>query len=202
MLKKIAPILILSTFFASGCAALIYQIVWQRYLFTGLGVDIDSVTLIVSTFMFGIGIGGAIGGWLADRWANKRLVAYAIAEFTLALFGFLSPWIFSWIQSASTSGWSYWSVSVVSVVIIAIPTIVMGITLPLLTMYFDETLDNVGVSVGKLYFFNTLGAAFGAWLTAWVLFMKLGLNESAWTAASINIFCFFCIVFAYFISKK
>lgn len=63
-MKKISSALIALTFFASGCAALVYQIVWQRYLFTGLGVDIDSVTLIVSSFMLGIGIGGALGaGW-------------------------------------------------------------------------------------------------------------------------------------------
>ena len=60
-MKKLSSVLIALTFFASGCAALVYQVVWQRYLFTGLGVDIDSVTLIVSSFMLGIGIGGALG---------------------------------------------------------------------------------------------------------------------------------------------
>ena len=42
-MAKLVLILISATFFASGCAALIYQLVWQRYLFTGLGVDIDEV---------------------------------------------------------------------------------------------------------------------------------------------------------------
>lgn len=193
---KIASSLILITFFSSGCAALIYQIVWQRYLFTGLGVDIDSVTLIVSTFMFGIGIGGAFGGWLADSRAPQRLSMYAKAELALAIIGVASPWIFSHVQSMGASGWSYWAVSALAVFVVLIPTIIMGTTLPLLTMYFDEKLKNVGVSVGMLYFFNTLGAAVGAFLTAHVLFMNWGLNASAWFAALINLGCFGCTLVA------
>jgi MFS family permease len=195
-MKKLTPSLIASTFFASGCAALIYQVVWQRYLFTGLGVDIDSVTLIVSTFMLGIGLGGALGGWSADRWPHSRLRLYALAELALALMGSISPWLFSGIQSLSGQGWSYGGVGLLSVCIVLIPTTIMGTTLPLLTMYFDESLANVGVSVGILYFFNTMGAAFGAWLTAHVLFMDWGLNASAWLAALINLCCFACTLLA------
>lgn len=189
-MKKISSALIALTFFASGCAALVYQIVWQRYLFTGLGVDIDSVTLIVSSFMLGIGIGGALGGWLADRWPRERLRLYALAELGLALIGFVSPWLFAAMQSLSGWGWSYGSVALMTVLVVLVPTTIMGTTLPLLTMYFDESLANVGVSVGMLYFCNTLGAAFGAWLTANILFMHWGLNVSAWTAAAINLCCF------------
>lgn len=190
VVKKISSILIALTFFASGCAALIYQIVWQRYLFTGLGVDIDSVTLIVSSFMLGIGVGGALGGWLADRMPHERLRLYAFAELGLAVIGLASPWLFAALQALSGWGWSYSSVACAAVLLVLLPTTIMGTTLPLLTMYFDESLSNVGVSVGMLYFFNTLGAAFGAWLTANILFMHWGLNASAWTAAAINLGCF------------
>lgn len=201
-MKKLIPTLIAFTFFASGCAALIYQVVWQRYLFTGLGVDIDSVTLIVSTFMLGIGLGGALGGWSADRWPHSRLRLYAWAELALALIGSISPWLFSGIQSLSGQGWSYGGVGLVSVLLVLIPTTIMGTTLPLLTMYFDESLSNVGVSVGILYFFNTMGAAFGAWLTAHILFMSWGLNASAWLAALINVCCFACTLLAASLSGK
>jgi predicted membrane-bound spermidine synthase len=189
-MTRLISFLLLSTFFASGCAALIYQLVWQRYLFTGLGVDIDSVTLIVATFMLGIGIGGALGGWLADRRPHARLKMYAMAELALAVIGLSSPWLFSGVQSMGASGLSYGAVSVVAVVVVLLPTVIMGTTLPLLTLHFDETLANVGVSVGMLYFFNTLGAAFGAWLTANVLFMHWGLDASVWVAAAINLTCF------------
>jgi MFS family permease len=188
--------LLLATFFASGCAALIYQLVWQRYLFTGLGVDIDSVTLIVSSFMLGIGMGGALGGWVADSIPEKRLKVYAIAEFSLALIGFTSPWLFSIIQSLSGGGWTYVEVSFVAVLTVLIPTTIMGMTLPLLTVYFNDTLQNIGASTGTLYLFNTLGAAFGAWIAAEWLFSAWGLDQSAWLAAVLNLGCGTVVVLA------
>ncbi|QNN57031.1 hypothetical protein H9K76_21530 [Diaphorobacter ruginosibacter] len=188
--------LIFVTFFLSGCAALIYQLVWQRYLFTGLGVDIDSVTLIVSSFMLGIGIGGSVGGWLADRFPRKRLVIYAYAELLLSIFGAFSPLIFGGFQILGALGWPYAMVSGAAILLVLLPTVIMGSTLPLLTVYFDDAFENIGVSVGKLYFSNTLGAALGAWLSAWVLFPMWGLNNSAKIAASINILCFVCVLVA------
>jgi xanthine/uracil permease len=49
-------------FFLSGAVALIYQVCWQRLLFAVVGVDIESVTPIVSAFMLGLGLGAALGG--------------------------------------------------------------------------------------------------------------------------------------------
>lgn len=197
--ESIPSLLILITFFMSGCAALIYQVVWQRYLFTALGVDVDSVTLIVSTFMLGIGVGGACGGWIADSFPRARLKVYAFCELMLACVGAASPLLFHGIQDFAATGVSYAGVSILSVALVFLPTFVMGLTLPVLTLYFDESLSNVGVSVGMLYFFNTLGAAFGAWLTANVFFMYLGLNASAWGAAVLNLLCFgivcYCVIF-------
>jgi len=43
-------------FFVSGIPALLYQIVWQRALFTIYGVNIESVTVIVTVFMLGLGL--------------------------------------------------------------------------------------------------------------------------------------------------
>ena len=43
------------SFFISGCSALIYQVCWQRSLYGVIGVDMDSITIIVSVFMLGIG---------------------------------------------------------------------------------------------------------------------------------------------------
>jgi spermidine synthase len=40
-------------FFASGFAALLYQVIWQRLLVFFSGTDVYSVTLIVTTFMAG-----------------------------------------------------------------------------------------------------------------------------------------------------
>lgn len=195
-MSKLISILILTTFFASGCSALVYQLVWQRYLFVSLGVDIDSVTLIVSAFMLGIGIGGALGGWIADERAGLRLRIYGLFELALAVLGFLSPWFFGGVNSLIDYGWSSFAINMVAIFVIIIPTTLMGATLPLLTLYFDETLDNIGVSVGKLYFVNTLGAAAGVWLTSHYLYVEWGLRASVWFAAAVNLLCCMCAVVA------
>ena len=49
--------LICAIFFCSGIPALIYQLVWQRSLFTIYGINIESVTVVVTAFMLGLGIG-------------------------------------------------------------------------------------------------------------------------------------------------
>ena len=194
--------LLLLTFFASGSAALVYQLVWQRYLFNGLGVDIDSVTLIVSTFMLGIGLGGAWGGWLADRYPQRRVQCYAAAELLLCVAGAGSPVLLNCIPDLNGLGWSYWSICVTAMTLLLVPTSIMGATLPLLTMEFDETYANVGVSVGMLYFFNTLGAAFGTLMAGHVLFMYGGLRVSAFSAAATNFLCFFCAVVAAWLQRS
>lgn len=201
-MNRLISILLLLTFFASGSAALVYQLVWQRYLFNGLGVDIDSVTLIVSTFMLGIGLGGAGGGWLADHFPQQRVQWYAAAELLLCVIGASSPWLLGFLPSLNAWGWSYWSISAVSMAVLLVPTSIMGTTLPLLTMEFDETRENVGVSVGVLYFFNTLGAAFGTWIVGAVLFMHYGLRASAFSAAAINLLCCVCAITAYRLQRR
>src|SRR5437588_7600972 len=49
-------------FFASGLSAILYQIVWQRALFSLYGINIQSVTIVVSAFMLGLGLGSLAGG--------------------------------------------------------------------------------------------------------------------------------------------
>lgn len=201
-MNQLISLLLLLTFFASGSAALMYQLVWQRYLFNGLGVDIDSVTLIVSTFMLGIGLGGAGGGWLADRYPRQRVQWYAVAELLLCLIGVSSPWLLGFLPHLNGWGWSYWGISAMAMALLLVPTSIMGTTLPLLTMEFDETRENVGVSVGMLYFSNTLGAAFGTWIVGAVLFMHYGLRASAFSAAAINLLCCICAIVAYWFQGR
>ena len=54
-----------AVFFVSGFPALIYQIVWQRSLFTIYGVDSESIAVVVTAFLLGLGIGSLLGGTLS-----------------------------------------------------------------------------------------------------------------------------------------
>ena len=64
--------LTLGVFFASGFAALLYQVIWQRLLAIFSGADIYSATVIVAAFMGGLGVGHLAGGHVADRGVAAR----------------------------------------------------------------------------------------------------------------------------------
>src|SRR5947208_10944279 len=73
-----------SLFFVSGVPALIYQLVWQRALFRILGVNIESVTVVVTAFMIGLGLGSLAGGWVSRRTTLPLLPLLAIIEALIA----------------------------------------------------------------------------------------------------------------------
>src|SRR5687768_2691085 len=81
------PFWMLGVFLVSGFAALIYQVVWQRALFTIFGVNIESVTLVVTVFMLGLGLGSLAGGALSMRGARSLLLWFSAIELTIAIFG-------------------------------------------------------------------------------------------------------------------
>ena len=77
----------------SGAPALIDQVAWERILALHSGVGAVSVTLIVSAFMAGLGIGGQVGGRISRRLSPRAaLGAFAIVDLSLGAFaGFSGP---------------------------------------------------------------------------------------------------------------
>ncbi|GAB1386463.1 hypothetical protein MASR1M59_16110 [Melaminivora sp.] len=190
--------ILLTSFFLSGSSALIYQVAWQRALYGVIGVDMDSITIIVSVFMLGIGLGGMLGGWLADQAPALRLRWYAGAELSIALYGACSLTLLQWLGEALLAlGGSTGASALACMVFLVPPTTLMGMTLPLLTMVFNERRSSIGVSVGQLYFVNTLGAALGAALVPFVLLPRWALDEVLWFAVAGNVVVAAIAVLAY-----
>ena len=173
-------------FFISGIAALIYQICWQRLLFVAFGVDIESVTIIVSTFMLGLGVGSLIGGELADRFPRHTLTFFSLTELAIGVFGIVSPALIRVVGSVAVHG-SLPAIAAANFLLLLCPTVMMGATLPILVAYVVRLQRSVGVSIGLLYFVNTLGAALGAAATGFITFYYLGLTATIYVAAALNI---------------
>src|SRR5271156_2680578 len=81
-------------FFFSGFPALIYQLTWQRALFRIFGVNIESVTIVVTAFMLGLGLGSLAGGYLSKRRGIPLLPLLAGIELLTGAFGLVSLNIF------------------------------------------------------------------------------------------------------------
>lgn len=173
-------------FFASGISALIYQVSWQRILFASFGTDLESVTIIISSFMLGLGLGALAGGWAGDRWPRLLLILFAAAEAGVGLYGLASSGLLLWASEMTL----YSSPAVIASVnffLVLIPTTLMGATLPILITYLTRIWKHVGRSTGTLYAFNTLGATLGAFLTGFVLFHVFKLNSVIEFAAYLNL---------------
>jgi predicted membrane-bound spermidine synthase len=180
------PLLAVSAaFFLSGAAALAYQIVWQRLLFAAFGVDIESVTVIVSIFMLGLGLGGYAGGMIADRFAGRIAILFCGAELLIGVFGLLSVGLIGWV-AAKTAGASLAMTAIWVFFLLGLPTFLMGATLPMLVSFLARRSGKIGVATGNLYSINTLGAALGALLTGFVLLNIMNLQQVVWLAACAN----------------
>ncbi len=181
-------------FFVSGMAALIYQVVWARQLELIFGSTLFAVSAILSAFMAGLALGSFYLGKLADR-KGKPLTVYICLELGIGIYAILTPYLFKILpllernipQIYSSGGLSFSLVNVVfSFVVLIIPTFLMGGTLPTATRFIVGNYNELGKKIGRLYFINTLGAAFGAFLAGFILIAAMGLVLSTLLAALFN----------------
>src|SRR5438105_11990354 len=172
-------------FFFSGFPALIYQLVWQRTLFRIFGVNIESVTIVVTAFMLGLGLGSLVGGWLSKRRSIALLPLLALIELLTGVFGVVSLAIFDRVGDL-TASWPLPAMAAVNLALVIVPTLLMGATLPVLVGHLVRRSGNVGSSVGLLYYVNTLGAGAACLACTVLLFPFLGLQGAVYVAVSLN----------------
>jgi spermidine synthase len=181
-----------TAFFASGFAALLYQVIWQRLLVLFSGADLYSVTIIVASFLGGMGIGHLVGGHVADRVSPRAsLFCFAGAEFAIAVFGFFSRALYYDFLYTSL-GATQAPASALALLLftsLLIPTFFMGASLPLLSRALASRLERAASVIGVLYGVNTLGAAAGALVATWVLLPRLGLEGSIRVGVILNVLC-------------
>jgi predicted membrane-bound spermidine synthase len=173
-------------FFLSGFAALLYQVIWQRALLTIYGTNVESVAIVVTAFLLGLGLGSLAGGAASRIPGWSPLLLFCAAELSIGFFGLASLPLFQWI-GRFTLGLSGLGTLVTALLLVLFPTLFMGGTLPLLTAHAVKNNGNVGKSVALLYFINTLGSALAALIAALILLRMLGLQGTIWVAAGLNL---------------
>jgi len=172
-------------FFASGIPAITYQIVWQRALFALYGINIESVTIVVSAFMLGLGLGSLSGGVLSRSKRLTPLALFAIAELGIAIFALTSLSVFK-LATEYTRVKPLWVTGIISFLLVVIPTAFMGSTLPILLEHLVRTSQNVGSCVGALYFVNTLGSGVACLVVVRPLMSYFGQAGTVRCAALVN----------------
>ena len=176
-------------FAVTGFSALCLQVVWQRVISIHGGVDLFSSATVVAAFMAGLGLGNLVGGTLADRLGARRsILAFALANFGIGLFGWASIAIFyDGYRALAANVQSLPATFAFHFVLLVVPTTLMGLSLPLLTRAVVRNIAEAAPVVSRLYAANTLGAAAGAAVGGWVLLGNLGFDGTVRLASGLNL---------------
>ncbi|MBI4526475.1 MAG: fused MFS/spermidine synthase [Deltaproteobacteria bacterium] len=182
-------------FFFSGAAGLIYEVVWTRMLTQIFGNTTYAIATVLSAFMAGLALGSYLFGRIADRGKNDFLL-YGILEAGVGIYGFMVPWLFTVGQMVYkplfglNESYPYifnLLLFALSFVLLVLPTLLMGATLPVLSRFFVRSFAHLGRRVGDLYATNTLGAVLGCGFAGYYLIPTLGMRATVYVAAVLNI---------------
>jgi spermidine synthase len=181
-------------FFLSGAAGLIYQVLWVRMLSLSFGITVYAVTVVLASFMGGLALGSFFGGRLAER-IQRPLLVYAIIEFAVAAVALITPYALTGLQSlypvlARGVGDNEAFLTVVRVIlafaILAVPTTLMGATLPIIVKSSLARQGDLAGRIGLLYSANTFGAIAGTMVAGFWLIGDIGIYASIVLAAGVN----------------
>ena len=179
----------------SGCCALIYQIAWIREFRLIFGASTAASAAVLAIFIGGLGL----GGWLLGRRADahpRPILFYAQLESVVAVSAALSPLLLMLVRElyvfaggtprlglvAGTVGRL-----VLSGLVLAIPTVAMGGTLPAAARGATHYGDVRRQDVAALYALNALGAVIGCVVATFFMLEAFGNRQTLWLAAAINL---------------
>lgn len=191
-----SSLLILVCFFLSGLTALIYEIIWMRMISEVIGGAPFAVSAILFVFMGGMGAGSYLASRRIDNIDTSRLIGtYGALELAIGVYAFFVPLIllffkfFYGILYNALSGHPFiynLFIFAGALLLLGIPTLCMGATLPILCRFYVVRLSHLGTHTGRLYGLNTIGAAAGSIICGFWMIQTLGVWGTLLTAVAIN----------------
>jgi len=182
----------------SGFAAMGMEIVWIRFLTSAVGHLRSVYSILLMVILVGIWIGSVGGGYLA-RFFRRPADLYILSQllFTLAcltaflmfnehgLYTFDNPPDPRQLSAFSGTLVNIWVILHPTLILIFVPSVLMGFAFPLANAIVQTSEHNVGRRAGILYLANTLGALGGSLLSGFVLLPLLGLKWSILTLLTV-----------------
>ena len=187
--------LIYALFALSGVAGLIYEGSWARYLKLFLGHSSYGQVLTLCIYMGGLAIGSFIAGRFVSR-IKRPLRAYALTELVIGIGGILYHPVYlrfthAFYDASWSSSFSTQTAEIVKVIIATVSTlpiaIALGMTFPFIAAgLFRRNRGGGELSLSRLYFTNSLGAAIGILAASYLLIPVFGNQATLGIAATIN----------------
>src|SRR5260370_41450082 len=160
------------------------------------GVVSAVVSVVVSVFRLGLGLGSWLGGksvqWWSRRFKISSAYLYGGTELIIGVGAFVVPQLFqvgedSLLKAGEASSTGYLFVSAIFIVVAILPwCIMMGATFPLMMSFVRQRDPANQSSFSFLYVANVMGATAGTAMTALVLVELFGFSETSTIAAAIH----------------
>lgn len=181
--------------FGSGLCALLYQTTWLREFRLIFGSSTAASAAVIGIFMGGLGFGSALLGKRAER-ARRPLAFYAGLEFLIALSAALTPALVSIVRAVYIACGGNLAMGpfvstcvrlLLAAVVLAVPTLLMGGTLPAMARFAVSDRDASRRGLAFLYGMNTLGAVVGASAGTFYLLERFGNHTTLYFACGLNV---------------
>ncbi len=178
--------------FASGTAALTYEILWQRQLFLMLGASAPATTAILTAIFLGIAFGSLLAVPLLRR-SRNTLTLFAMLEAVIGIWGLTVPWMLTLAEqmyhaAALSLGEEHSLLKFVRFALAVIPllpaTLCMGATIPVMVSAVSGEQKS---GVAWAYGINILGAVAGALATGLLWIRWLGMSNTRFVAVGCNV---------------
>lgn len=182
-------------FFVSGACGLIYEVLWLRSFTAAFGVTVYATSVVLAAFMGGLALGSACGGRLVER-RGSPLVVYGLLELGIGCYALLMPVILGLLPVLYQTLFQGWLEHpgrmlavrfLTSLLVLLVPTTLMGATLPVLCKLLAPEDALVGRQTAWLYAANTSGGVCGTLLAGFALLPALGVLQTTFVAASANL---------------
>jgi spermidine synthase len=183
--RQYLPILLL-LFFGSGCAALIYEVVWFQLLELIIGSSAVSLGVLLGVFMGGM----CLGSYLLPRFIGRGrhpLRVYAFLELGIAAMGLLLLFGMPLVNLIyGVIGGNLVVRALVAAICLLPPTLMMGATLPAIARWVETTPRGVSW-LGFFYGGNIGGAVMGSLLAGFYLLRVFDMSVATYVAVLLNI---------------
>ncbi|MBN1410195.1 MAG: hypothetical protein JW969_05070 [Spirochaetales bacterium] len=195
MNKTVHNFIISLLFFFSGICNLIYETVWVRMFNLVFGVTVFAVSAVLTSFMFGLAVGGIVSGGITGRLKNPP-VLFSLLHGGIGLCAVLMVLVFPLFQGLYLGIHAVFSPNIhvfriviflLSFLLLSLPTILMGATFPVACRIFSGLDEKPGKGIGILYSVNTLGSVAGAVFSVFFLLGFTGMKGTVFTAAFLDL---------------
>ena len=187
--RRLLPALLL-LFVGSGCAALIYEVVWFQLLELVIGSSAVSMAVLLGTFMGGMCLGSLLLPRLVAP-GRHPLQLYAWLELGIGALGLLLLFAMPVVGGVYTA-WAGSGVTgmimrgVIAAICLLPPTLLMGATLPAIARWVQTSKDGIAW-LGYFYGGNTAGAVVGSLAAGFYLMRVYDMSVTTYAAVAINV---------------